>query len=504
MANFLDILASLLGGQGGGGNMLSPSAMGPNAMDRQPAMAMGAGPAAQYPVEAAGGPKPGDIKRGPDGQTYQYAETRGMQGSTGDYGWIRYNGAAPAAPPSQSPSAGPAQSQGAPAAPGGGIMSRLMGGGNEGGLNGNAAWLVKQGMDPVLAKSLAGNPKAFSGFMAEYAEMKMKPDEYQQRATWAMKLGFKQGSPEFQRITLGLDPSGGGSSSPWSKMDDGRLFNQQTGETRDVGQPAGGGGQFTGTSVEAQALNAMVAAGEITAAEARQLAAGKSITNPADGSLIFMTPQGIFGRDANGGPPQPLGQTPAAPTGAEPPPPAVPGGVSPTAPTAPTVPGAAPRRPGQIPLTGGKPGKLTTEGERRNQSLYSVVEPELAIVEENFSALTDTKNQLYSNLPMSELATTPEYQRAHNSLKTIIASYLYSTSGATANPGEVENQATILMPKPFEAKESVEDKRQRVRTMVNAIKLAGGEKTSPTHPAPAPAQPPADGVIDYSDYFKGK
>lgn len=32
--------------------------------------------------------KPGTIRKGPDGQNYQYAETKGMAGATGDYGWI--------------------------------------------------------------------------------------------------------------------------------------------------------------------------------------------------------------------------------------------------------------------------------------------------------------------------------------------------------------------------------------------------------------------------------
>lgn len=35
---------------------------------------------------------PGQVARGSDGQTYQYVETRGMDGASGDFGWIRYNG----------------------------------------------------------------------------------------------------------------------------------------------------------------------------------------------------------------------------------------------------------------------------------------------------------------------------------------------------------------------------------------------------------------------------
>jgi hypothetical protein len=229
-------------------------------------------------------------------------------------------------------------------------------------------------------------------------------------------------------------------------------------------QPASGGFQFGGNSVEAQALNGLINSGQLTPEEAQQLAAGKTVTDPETGAIIFLTPQGVFGRSAQGGEPQPI--TPdAGGAGA---------GVAPVAPTADA--GTA-TRPGVLPITNGKPGKLATEGERRNRSLYSVVAPELQIVEENFDALADMWNQGASKLPMSDFATTPEYQMAANSLQTIIASYLYSVSGATANPGEVEKQAAILTPRPGESAVSVASKKRRIREMVNAIRQSGGQWT---------------------------
>lgn len=41
---------------------------------------------------------PGEVRTGPDGQTYMYAETTGMGGATGPMGWIRYNPEAGASP----------------------------------------------------------------------------------------------------------------------------------------------------------------------------------------------------------------------------------------------------------------------------------------------------------------------------------------------------------------------------------------------------------------------
>jgi hypothetical protein len=280
----------------------------------------------------------------------------------------------------------------------------------------------------------------------------------------------------------------------WTKLDDGRLFNQRTGETKAVGEPDGGG-LFEGTSVEAQSLNYLVKTNQLTADQAAQLGAGKTVTNPADGSIMFLTPRGIFSQPAGGGPatpvePQNVPQVTPAP---QPDTTFIPGEgrgfttreklqpiqTTESAPAAPAGPGG---RPGIIPLTEGKPGKLATESETRNRALYTVAAPDLEIALENFSELENIYSQAASKvLPwgLDNMATSPNYQRAKNAMRTIIATYLYSTSGATANPGEVENQIGVLMPTPNEAPESVADKRARLKTMVDAIRQAGGNWTPP-------------------------
>lgn len=154
---------------------------------------------------------------------------------------------------------------------------------------------------------------------------------------------------------------------PWEKLDDGTLFRKSTGEIKQVGPAAAGGDgefRFKGNSVEAQALNGLIDSKQLTPAEAQQLAAGKQITDPATGSLMFLTPQGVFGRSADGrvapvGIAQPGTQQQqsatgagvdifadmAAGTGAAPQPPA------PPAPPQAPQPQAA--QPGMIPLTSG-------------------------------------------------------------------------------------------------------------------------------------------------------
>ncbi|RUV83811.1 hypothetical protein EOA75_28980 [Mesorhizobium sp. M1A.F.Ca.IN.022.07.1.1] len=281
-----------------------------------------------------------------------------------------------------------------------------------------------------------------------------------------------------------------GQQTDWEKLDERTLYNKRTGETRAVSIGGANAGQFrfTGNSVEAQALNGLMDAGPekggLTVEQAQQLAAGKTISGP-NGELLFLTPQGVFGQASAGGPAMPV--TP--PKAAAPPPPAAPSAtptpspapapdVQPQAPTSPRA--ANPARTGNagiLPLTGAKQ-KPPNEQQQRDNKLYSVVAPEMQIVEQNFAALSNPKDQALSAIPHgsdygAEYLKSPEYQRASNSLRTIIASYLYSVSGATAAPAEVENQAAILTPKPGEAKASLDDKLSRIRQMVDAIKTGG-------------------------------
>lgn len=286
----------------------------------------------------------------------------------------------------------------------------------------------------------------------------------------------------------------------WQKLDDNTLFNPVNGETRNVGAPTGGAFRFQGNSVEAQALNGLMDSGALTAEQAQQLAAGKTISGP-NNELIFMTPQGVFGQQA-GQPPQPITPpvatgAPAVPQGSPPPPPVAPPAPTELAPVPQAVPPAPPvaqapqpapspqrqgaaQRPGMIQLTEGKGGtKPPTEQQLRNKQLYSVVLPELGIVEENFSALSQAANQAGGALPAgSNFVTTPQFQRAKNSLRTIIATYLYSVSGATATPQEVDNQAAVLTPAAGEDQSSIDDKMSRIRNMVDAIRIVTGETST--------------------------
>jgi len=119
-----------------------------------------------------------------------------------------------------------------------------------------------------------------------------------------------------------------------------------------------------------------------------------------------------------------------------------------------------------------------TEGERRNQQLASVIEPELATLEQNWDALTDPGNQMAGaevggNRPGLAF-TSPEYQQAINSLSAIVASYLYSVSGATATDEEIKRQVNLLTPRLGESEASANAKKDRIRQYAEAVKFAAG------------------------------
>lgn len=166
------------------------------------------------------------------------------------------------------------------------------------------------------------------------------------------------------------------------------------------------------------------------------------------------------------------------------------------------------------PATAGK----TTEATRRNQQLAKVIVPEIESLlgtdtkPGTFEALSDMWSQgLDAAGPVGFAiggGPAEKYQQAKNSLKTIIASYLYSVSGATANPGEVETQASVLTPKPGEPKASVDDKKRRISTMVQAV-VDAAKGTPIDVGAPAPvgrpgvSGAPQPGAVEDGYRFKG-
>ncbi|MEH3109031.1 MAG: hypothetical protein PGN22_02870 [Agrobacterium cavarae] len=252
-----------------------------------------------------------------------------------------------------------------------------------------------QGVDPAMIQ-LLNNPfldPDKKAIIQTVVQQQMQANEAaRQEQTWRSRQEYvtqQQRNDPAYKLDLDtkqaqLDVLRGKPQKTWQKLDDNTLFNPATGETMPAGTPAPtGNGQFRfqGKSVEAQALNGLMEAGQLTESEAQQLAAGKQITDPATGALIFMTPQGVFGKSADGRVAPLSGNTQQAPatTGvdifadvpntqnpAQPQPSAPPSATTTPAPSTPAAsqqPTAA--QPGMIPLTSGD--GLDTKARQRQQ-----------------------------------------------------------------------------------------------------------------------------------------
>lgn len=135
--------------------------------------------------------------------------------------------------------------------------------------------------------------------------------------------------------------------------------------------------------------------------------------------------------------------------------------------------------------------KPPTEQRARAQMMDSVISPEVeTLLGDGTAQNPGTMDALSNGWDVAKDATgtagrfapwgvgTPSenFLKAKNAVRTLIASYLYVASGATANPGEVENQAAILTPQVNDPPDVVKGKKARIKVMADAVKaLARGE-----------------------------
>lgn len=237
-----------------------------------------------------------------------------------------------------------------------------------------------------------------------------------------------------------------------------------------------GTGPFTGNSVEAQALNMLIANGTLTQPQAADLAAGKSVTDPATGQIIFKTPSGIFGQSPGQAAPQPLsspqGGAPMAPAG-------VPAGVP--APAAPAV--TVPANPGSIPLTGARPTKSETMTEgQANAALYADRMREAdAIIAANEKAGMSVGGKALEVLPggVGNFLQSDAYQLFEQARRNFINAVLRRESGAVIADTEFANAEKQYFPRPGDSKAVLEQKAANRRSAIKGIARAAGPAYKP-------------------------
>ncbi len=235
-----------------------------------------------------------------------------------------------------------------------------------------------------------------------------------------------------------------------------------------VYKPKGGGaGPFAGTGMDAQVANILLngdpGAPEYLAAY-NMAAQPKTTFDPTSGRMVTTNPDMSAYRAPTyarqGGVPAPTQQGAAAP-----------------------APNVVAQAPGLTVTQIAPPTqKPPTEDQAKNLQLYKETSEQLPIALKHFDALGLAKNQVGALTPdtVQSYFTSPEYQQATNAVKTIVADYLYSVSGATANPGEVATRSTVITPRLGESANSIADKKARLQGMVEAIKIrASGGNPNP-------------------------
>ncbi|MBT1155733.1 glycoside hydrolase family 104 protein [Aminobacter anthyllidis] len=363
-------------------------------------------PTGSAPSAATASPAqpPGEVRKGPDGQTYQYAETTGMAGASGSQGWIRVNAPQTAQPvaAATTPAAQRVLSAMMSQEPMGGAPAAISGAASRvtGALEkvapGNQQAAGSPGTQRV-AQALGGGAEAYRGTAIDSdmpGHEPLQPGEAgpsiqqlmqaasdpwlneQQRALVNTMLEQKmQSADPIRRLQIQkLQKELGTPQKQWQKLDDNTLFDPATGETKSIGKTGTDAFRFQGNSVEAQSLNGLMDSGALTPEQAQQLGAGKTVTGP-NGETIFMTPQGVFGQATPGGPAMPI--TPqAAPAPSSP---AVPTPGPAPAPSIPPAP-AQSQRPGMIPITDPKPVRATEAQRNRSSNVdqaFSTITNEL-------------------------------------------------------------------------------------------------------------------------------
>lgn len=251
-----------------------------------------------------------------------------------------------------------------------------------------------QGGRPSVAQLLAAAnhpfaPKAAQGVIGALLEQEMKRNDP------LVQLQLQKAQLELDQLR---NPRG-----EIKMAGDRALRIMPDGTVEDVtpGIQGGNTGQFrfSGNSVEAQALNGLMDSGQLTADQAQQIAAGKTVTDPSTGAMIFLTPQGIVGQPANGGAPQIIAPTSPQPS-------SVPNDAGTLSPTSRTPDPQGQSRPGQIQLTPGK-AQLPTEAQRNRE----------ATVDQAFKTITGELDRYAELVGRTGIEATPG--EAKDNLNTV-------------------------------------------------------------------------------------
>ncbi len=220
-------------------------------------------------------------------------------------------------------------------------------------------------------------------------------------------------------------------------------------------------GMFSGNSVEAQALNHLVAVGQITEDQAANIAASKPITDPATGQLLLVTPQQIVEAAKRSGMPQ---QTGAAQ-------------------------GQDQTQLG-IPLTGPKPPEPKFNQEQGNAAMFADrMSNALPVIEKLGEVGTSAWDTAASHVPaIGNYLISDEYRQLEQAKQDFINASLRRESGATIQKPEMEAANRQYFPQPGDDPGTLAQKKLNRETQYTGMIRSAGPNYKPgtTKPKAAP------------------
>lgn len=125
-------------------------------------------------------------------------------------------------------------------------------------------------------------------------------------------------------------------------------------------------------------------------------------------------------------------------------------------------------------ITIGGPAGAGTEADQRAKLLQQQAESSFDTATKYFDELSTTVNSTASNIPGGRAIMSGKAQAGDDALANIVANWLYLSSGATANPGEVVKQVEMLKPSPLDKPEAIAGKKARLQLMIDTMRARAG------------------------------
>lgn len=237
--------------------------------------------------------------------------------------------------------------------------------------------------------------------------------------------------------------------------------------------------RFSGSSVEAQALNGLMDSGQLTSEQAQQLGAGKTITGP-NGEILFMTPQGVFGQPATGGPAEPISAPPA-------------GGVDIFGDSSGSQ-AEAPRKNGNIQLTEPK----VTVDEKKAMTFADRMATSGSVIDQLGDVGTEMGQALLSQVPfgVGNKLVSEDFQKLDQARRDFINAQLRRESGAVISPEEFDNANKQYFPQPGDGPKVIAQKERNRRIAIEGMIRDSGPTYSPPNIKPPSGQSRKPTVVD--------